>query len=93
MEIKSQQELTFRALGALENYAWQIDTTSPKHFTITAEISGDSTIAEWSSALKKVQSRHPLVNARVDTGGDGRLHFFHDQNIMFFFKKSTFLKS
>lgn len=81
MEIKSQQELTFRALGALENYAWQIDTTSPKHFTITAELSGNSTVAEWSSALKKVQARHPLVNARVDTGGDGRLHFFQDKNI------------
>ncbi|WP_455813075.1 hypothetical protein [Pseudomonas graminis] len=78
MDIKSQTELTFRALGALESYAWQIDTTSPKHFTVTAEISGMTTIADWQAALKKAQLRHPLINARVDTGHDGRLHFFHD---------------
>lgn len=81
MEIKSQQELTFRALGALENYAWQIDATSPKHFTITAEVSGNSTVEEWYAALRKLQSRHPLINARVDTGSDGRLHFFQDPSI------------
>lgn len=81
MKNELQKEVVFRELGALESYAWQIDNASPKHFTITAEVSGNSTIAEWSSALKKVQSRHPLLNARVDAGNGGRLHFFQDLNI------------
>ncbi|MBP2171114.1 NRPS condensation-like uncharacterized protein [Erwinia toletana] len=81
MENISHKESTLRALGALENYAWQSDTTSPKHFTMSAEVGGSTTLDEWSAALKKVQSRHPLINARVDTGKDGRLHFFHGQAI------------
>lgn len=76
-----QSKSVLRALGALESYAWQIDTTSPKHFTVTAEVSGRTIPADWQVALKKVQLRHPLVNARVDGGSDGRLYFLHDQSV------------
>ncbi|QGY32440.1 condensation domain-containing protein [Pantoea cypripedii] len=81
MENTSQNETTLRPLGALESYAWHIDTTSPKHFTVSAEINGVTRLDDWSSALKKVQSRHPLINARVDADSDNRLYFFHDQTI------------
>lgn len=76
-----QSKSVLRALGALESYAWQIDTTSPKHFTVTAEVSGRTKPTDWQVALKKVQLRHPLVNARVDGGSDGRLYFLHDQSV------------
>lgn len=72
---------TLRPLGALESYAWHIDTTSPKHFTISAEVNGFTRIDDWSSALKKVQSRHPLINARIDVASDNRLYFFHDGTV------------
>lgn len=80
----SQDELTthpLRPLGALENYAWQVDTTSPKHFSITAEVSGKTSVEEWANALKKVQARHPLANIRVDKHNGDRLHFFHDPHV------------
>ncbi|WP_407273623.1 condensation domain-containing protein [Dickeya ananatis] len=81
MENKSLNETTLRPLGALESYSWQIDATCPKHFTVSAEINSFTRIEDWSSALKKVQSRHPLINSRIDATSDNRLYFFHDRTV------------
>ncbi|MEC5344641.1 condensation domain-containing protein [Brenneria populi] len=76
-----KKKTVIRALGALESWAWQIDAVSPKNFSVTAEVSGCTTIDGWSKALKDVQSRHPLINAYVDTSNDGRLYFFHNHTV------------
>ncbi|WP_100052953.1 condensation domain-containing protein [Lonsdalea iberica] len=70
-----------RELGVLERRAWQMDAVSPKNLSMTAEVSGFTTIESWSKALKDVQSRHPLLNAYVGTNGEGQLCFFHDDSI------------
>jgi hypothetical protein len=67
-----------RPLGSLERYAWLSDQNSPKHFSITAEVRGHTTLATWRSALDAVQVRHPLLSAGVILDSDGRPHFVRE---------------
>jgi hypothetical protein len=82
MGLKSMSSVleknVLRPLGSLERYAWLSDQNSPKHFSITAEISGHTTVASWRSALDAVQLRHPLLRAGVMLDSDGRLHFVQE---------------
>lgn len=78
MNNETQSESFLRTLGPLESYAWLIDPISPKHFTVTAEVTGKTSVAAWAAALHAVQARHPLINARVDTEHLGPLHFIYD---------------
>ena len=65
-----------RPLGALEQYTWKIDTFGPKHFTVSAEVTGRTTLDEWLRAINKLQKRHPLICAGVDVNDDNELCFF-----------------
>lgn len=80
MNTETQSESFLRALGPLESYAWLIDPISPKHFTITAEVTGTTSVDAWAAALHAVQSRHPLINARVNTDNSLPLHFVYDSS-------------
>lgn len=64
-----------RNLGAIERYAWLIDPVSPKHFTLTAEVTGSTEIDTWRTALQMVQSRHPIMNACINNHNNGRQYF------------------
>ncbi|HCQ3777487.1 TPA: hypothetical protein OKD72_004120 [Escherichia coli] len=65
-----------RPLGALEQYAWKIDTFGPKHFTVSAEVTRRTTLDEWLREINKLQKRHPLIWAGVDVNDDNELCFF-----------------
>ncbi|MFP2238220.1 condensation domain-containing protein [Pseudescherichia vulneris] len=80
MNTQTQSESFLRELGPLESYAWLIDPISPKHFTITAEVTGTTSVEAWAAALHAVQSRHPLINARVNTDDHKPLHFIYDSS-------------
>ncbi|MRS91463.1 chromosome condensation protein [Enterobacteriaceae bacterium RIT714] len=80
MNTDTQSGSFLRALGPLESYAWLIDPISPKHFTITAEVTGSTSVDAWAAALHAVQSRHPLINARVNTDSSQPLHFVYDSS-------------
>ncbi|WP_455428011.1 condensation domain-containing protein [Dryocola sp. LX212] len=80
MKTATESEVFLRALGPLESYAWLIDPVSPKHFTVTAEIAGNTTIDAWTAALYAVQSRHPLINVRVKADNGWPLHFVADSS-------------
>lgn len=67
-----------RPLSPLEHYAWLSDQNSPKHFSITAEVRGHTTVTSWRSALDAVQLRHPLLRATVMLDSDGRPHFVQE---------------
>ncbi|WP_058910061.1 condensation domain-containing protein [Entomohabitans teleogrylli] len=81
MNANSQQNSVLRLLGPLERYAWLIDPISPKHFTITAEVSGPTTIETWEAAFKAIQSRHPLTNAQISSDDEQTLHFVYDPSV------------
>lgn len=70
-----------RPLGALEQYTWKIDTFGPKHFTVSAEVTGRTTLDEWLRAINKLQKRHPLICAGVDVNDDNELCFFYDDRV------------
>ena len=66
MKTETESEVFLRTLGPLESYAWLIDPVNPKHFTVTAEIAGNTTLDAWTVALHAVQLRQPLINVRVN---------------------------
>nr|WP_181375167.1 hypothetical protein [Pectobacterium carotovorum]ALG88700.1 Condensation domain protein [Pectobacterium carotovorum] len=78
MQNETQGEAILRVLGQLENYAWLIDLISPKHFTVTTEVTGKTSVDAWATALHTVQVRPPLINARVNTDSLRPLHFIYD---------------
>lgn len=80
MNTDTQSESFLRALGPLERYAWLIDPISPKHFTVTAEVTGTMSVDAWVAALHAVQLRHPLINAHVNTDSRQSLHFVYDSS-------------
>ncbi|WP_336219516.1 condensation domain-containing protein [Citrobacter amalonaticus] len=80
MSKETAGESFLRALGPLETYAWLIDPISPKHFTVTAEVVGATSVDAWAAAFHAVQARHPLINARVNTDRSQPLHFVYDSS-------------
>ncbi|MGX5089093.1 condensation domain-containing protein [Enterobacter sp. UPMP2052] len=80
MNTETKSESFLRALGPLESYAWLIDPICPKHFTVTAEVAGATSVDVWATALHTVQARHPLINARVNADNRLPLHFVYDSS-------------
>jgi hypothetical protein len=72
------EQNALRQLGSLERYAWLSDQNSPKHFSVTAEVRGHTTVAAWRSALDAVQARHPLLSVGVMPDSHGSLHFVRE---------------
>jgi hypothetical protein len=77
----NKDESMLRPLSPLEQYAWLSDQASPKHFSVSAQIRGYTTIESWRSAINSVQLRHPLLRAGVNKTSDGILHFYEDNRI------------
>lgn len=69
------QKSTLRPLGTIEHYFWLSDQNCPKHFVVTAQVRGETTIAAYRSALESVQQRHPLLRAGITLDAAGLPHF------------------
>lgn len=77
----NQDKNMLRPLSPLEQYAWLSDQASPKHFAVSAQVRGYTTIDSWRSAINAVQLRHPLLRAGVKKTSDGILHFYEDNRL------------
>src|ERR1035441_9112159 len=66
-----------RPLGALEEFLWLFDHSSPKHFCLIAEVTGRTTVSEWRAALDVLQERHPMLSASIDTTYNRVPHFLN----------------
>jgi NRPS condensation-like uncharacterized protein len=64
-----------RPLGAIEEFLWLFDLSSPKHFCLIAEVKGRTTVSEWRTALDALQERHPILSASIDTTYNRVPHF------------------
>jgi hypothetical protein len=60
-----QPSIPLRLLGAVEQYFWLSDQNSPKHFCMTLQVSGETTVEAWRHALDAVQFRHPLLRSTI----------------------------
>jgi hypothetical protein len=64
-----------RPLGAVEEFLWLFDHSSPKHFCLIAEVTGPTTVSEWRNALDALQERHPMLSVSIDTTYNRVPHF------------------
>ncbi|MFI8479125.1 condensation domain-containing protein [Pseudomonas sp. NPDC078700] len=68
-------ELPVRYLGPFERFFWSSDQQSAKHFTIVAQISGETRVTDWRKALDAVQSRHPLLQVGIAVNTESQPYF------------------
>jgi hypothetical protein len=71
----SAPETLIRYLGPSEAYFWLSNQNSWKHFVVAAQITGETTIASWCTALVAVQRRHPLLGVCIDSDDSGAPYF------------------
>jgi hypothetical protein len=64
-----------RPLGAVEEFFWLFDHSSPKHFCLIAEIDGRTTVSDWRVALDALQQRHPMLSVSIDSTYNRVPHF------------------
>jgi NRPS condensation-like uncharacterized protein len=64
-----------RPLGAVEEFLWLFDHSSPKHFCLVAEVQGRTTVSDWRAALDALQERHPMLSTSIDTTYNRVPHF------------------
>ncbi len=64
-----------RPLGAVEEFLWLFDHSSPKHFCLIAEVTGKTTVSDWRIALDRLQERHPILSVCIDTAYNRVPHF------------------
>jgi NRPS condensation-like uncharacterized protein len=64
-----------RPLGAIEEFLWLFDHSSPKHFCSIAEIQGSATMDAWRTALDALQKRHPMLSVCIDSTYNRVPHF------------------
>ncbi len=64
-----------RPLGAVEEFLWLFDHSSPKHFCLIAEVTGRTTVSDWRTALDALQERHPMLSVSIDTTYNRVPHF------------------
>jgi len=64
-----------RPLGAFEEFLWLFDGTSSMHFTLTAQVKGHTTVAEWRRAFDRVQERHPFLSVFIEKNGSDAANF------------------
>lgn len=67
---------SLRALGAVEQYFWLSDQNSPKHFCMTLQVSGNTTVKCWQEAMEAVRLRHPLLRATITRDESGIPGFY-----------------
>jgi hypothetical protein len=64
-----------RPLGAVEEFLWLFDHSSPKHFCLIAEVTGHTTASDWRVGLDALQERHPMLSVSIDTTYNRVPHF------------------
>ena len=67
--------MLLRPLGALEELFCLFDQYFPTNHALAAQITGHTTVQQWSDALDAVQQRHPLLSACIDTTFNRVPHF------------------
>ena len=72
-----------RRLGPFERLFFDMSKHRSTHFVMTFELGGTVTEDAWRSALRSVQTRHPLLSSIIKTGQDGtpEFHRVHDAPI------------
>jgi Condensation domain len=68
----------YRQLGNDEQFTWLYEQTRSVTFTLTANIIGIFTLDQLQQSLLKVQTRHPLLNVRIDLDQSGIPWFVTD---------------
>ncbi|MDQ0561307.1 hypothetical protein QO004_003100 [Rhizobium mesoamericanum] len=64
-QIESHSIAALRTLGAVEHYFWLSDQNSPKHFCMTLQVKGETTVECWRQAIEAVRLRHPLLRTTI----------------------------
>lgn len=67
----AHQATLLRPLGSVEQYFWLSDQNSPKHFCMTLQVSGETTVDCWREAIEAVRLRHPLLRTTIARDGFG----------------------
>lgn len=70
-----------RPLGAVEEFLWLFDHSSPKHFCVIGEVTGATTVADWRIALDALQARHPMLSVSIDTTENRVPHFKRSEGL------------
>ncbi len=73
--IVARRTARARTLGGFERFFWIADQTVPRHFAVTALVTGPTTPAQWREAINKVQRQHPLLSVSIEQGPEGSLCF------------------
>lgn len=60
-----------RPLGSIEHAFLLLDKTMHTHFSLTAEVSGRTSVGDWRNALDRVQERHPLLSMTIGSAPSG----------------------
>jgi hypothetical protein len=60
-----------RHLGAFEHFIWSTDQWSPRHFAYVARISGPLTANELRRGLIAAQTRHPMLQSKIEISETG----------------------
>lgn len=61
-----ETSLATRPLGSLEQLLWLFDQHYPTHFTVTAEVSGNTSVDDWRKALDRLQERHSSLSSSIE---------------------------
>lgn len=69
-----------RPLGVIEEFLWLFDFSSPKQFSVVAEVEGETTVSAWRAALVDVQRRHPMLSVRIDSSRHRVPQFYQADN-------------
>src|SRR5271155_3854579 len=73
--ITDPVESYVRPLGSFEHLLWLLDQASPRHFSLAAQISGPTTVGDWTVALDHVQRRHPFFSVCIEKDGNSNPQF------------------
>src|SRR5262245_13042543 len=69
--VASQPSDVLRPLDSLEHLFWLTDQYRPFHFTVTAQVFGETSVRLWREALARLQERHPLLSVAIDRQSGG----------------------
>jgi Condensation domain len=54
-----------RPLGSAGHMFWLMNQNSPVHFSVCAQVKGQTTLEDWRKALDMMQARHPNFGVRI----------------------------
>jgi hypothetical protein len=80
-DLPSANAQKIRDLDSFEEMFWMIEQNLPIYHVLAAEVKGETEVAEWRSALARVQKRHPLLSASIRKDPGERPYFVRTHGI------------